>query len=192
MKCKAFESFILIIDSKTAENTSLFNEFEGTLYSPNFPNSYFNQLFYTTTINTNLTNPVIIVWFEAIDIEWQKDCLYDYLIIEDSKKQKIICGQIQDKRKLFNQTFISKSNQISVTFNSDFSNRGNGFKLNWKAFTMNWCDSTQSVINEKDNSTEDYVKSPGYPFWNLPNLNCSLVINSKNHKRVSLSIIDFT
>lgn len=175
-------------DTKFADNATIEGQSEGILYSANYPSTYFNDLFYTITIKTYIDNPAIIVWFDTIDIEWQKNCLYDYLMLRDSRRQKRICGQINDK-ELVNKVFISQTNEMSITFKSDFSNRGSGFKLNWKAFTMGWCDSKQTVIDESENRTESdvsHIDSPGYPTWNLPNLNCSLVIVAKGHKRVSL------
>ncbi len=178
---------MFLSDSKLAKNTTISNKLEGTLSSPNYPNSYMNQLFYTTNIISNQTNSVIVLWFENIDIEWQKQCLYDYLIIKDTQEEKRICGQIIGKNQLFNNTFISKSNSLSVTFNSDFSNRGNGFKAHWKTISMDWCDMKETVIEENKNITEANILSPGYPSWNLPHLNCTLILKSKNYnKRVSI------
>ncbi|CAG2120498.1 unnamed protein product, partial [Medioppia subpectinata] len=63
---------------------------------------------------------------------------------------------------------------------------------------MGWCDANETFIREPESGTdtnttgdEDFIDSPGYPDLNLPQLNCSLSIVAKSHKRVVLTIIDF-
>ena len=87
------------------ELNQLFNQpNELTLTSPNFPNSYKNSQHQSIYINNTDPESVYVIQFMYLDIENQKNCLYDYLSIEfypANDRTLRICGRMdQDGHRL--------------------------------------------------------------------------------------------
>lgn len=103
-----------------------------------------------------------------------------------------ICGKIQGTKGLLSRVYFTSSNQVSVRFHSDRSNRGSGFLLKWQSLDVSLC-STWLVFSPKNSSSSPLfmerlaqkdgdvtvveqsgsIESPGYPNWLIPSLNCS-------------------
>ncbi|RWS06532.1 neurogenic locus notch-like protein, partial [Dinothrombium tinctorium] len=170
------------------ENKTIENEEFGTITSPNYPNSYVNNLDYSVTISSTKAKSVIVIWFDFLDIEQQKDCLYDYLAFEETFRTERICGQLESNDNLSLITYVSEESKLSLIFHSDFSNRGLGFKANWQLIEMKWCKSNTTNMFTNDSGI---LESPGYPHWNLPSLDCSISLTSPPGTKILLTLIDF-
>lgn len=201
--------------------------------SLNYPNSYPNNVDYsvriaaqeynTTNVGMKMRQQVIVIWLEELDIEYQESCLYDYIELKETRKQRKtfssndtsegnqsmanserkevdavhlerICGKIHDLKGLLSQVYFTSSNEVSLRFHSDHSNRGNGFFLKWQSLDTSNCDawfifspdnSSSFFSQEKMGSQRKYsivelfeqngtITSPGYPNWLIPSQNCSM------------------
>ncbi|KAI1298753.1 Protocadherin Fat 3 [Halotydeus destructor] len=200
VSCKESAGYVCVkkpLDLSDSRNRTIKNMEKGHLSSSNYPNSYPNNLHYEVEI---LTSPqsVIVVWFDMLDIEYQEDCLYDYLTLREDETKLDTgrqCGKYSSDAvasHLRNYTYFSKSNQVRVAFHSDYSNRGKGFALNWKTVYLNWCtESTEQSTLISNSSKNNSLESPGYPEWILPSLNCTINIKAPEGQRVLLTLLDF-
>ena len=64
--------------------------------------------------------------FESFDLEAHSDCRYDYVQISNEYSQQKYCGSRKPG------PIISPGNTMTVTFHSDGSENGNGFKAKWE------------------------------------------------------------
>ncbi|XP_071806490.1 uncharacterized protein [Asterias amurensis] len=100
--------------------------------SPDFPNNYPVDLdLCSWRIRTNQGNQVIVS-FLSMDVEPQRNCQYDYLVLYDgpdasSPKVGQYCGT-----KL-PQAFTSTTSEVFVTFHSDEADSFKGFEIGYQA-----------------------------------------------------------
>lgn len=118
-----------------------------------------------------------------------------------------ICGKIHDMKGLLSQVYFTSSNEVSLRFHSDHSNRGNGFLLKWQSLDTSNCDTW--FIYSPDNSSSFFsrkmgvqrkysvvelferngsIASPGYPNWLIPSQNCSMRLMAPPGYKVRRSI----
>jgi len=100
----------------------------NTLKSPGYPDDYPSGMdcSYTVPIPPNMTMNITFIHFE---LEPHRSCLYDYLRIENDKKQigDTYCGQKTGKN-----VFVTGV-QVSITFHSDSIGVKSGFDLHFTA-----------------------------------------------------------
>lgn len=158
----------------------------GNLTTPNHPSKYSNNLdFYVKIVGPENTR--IAITFKKIDIEYQSECLYDYIELSSSFQEDNdefrICGNHEYDLDRFN--FVSSSNEANLKFHSDFSVTSSGFSLEWKAVEMTGC--PKQALTAK----EGILMSPNYPHFLLPQLDCSIKILAPLGKRIWLQFEDY-
>ncbi|XP_059350348.1 uncharacterized protein LOC130692880 isoform X2 [Daphnia carinata] len=161
---------------------------EGEVKSPNYPAPYGEGNHFRLHIkapNSSSTSERLVVRFKQIDIEFQENCLYDYLGLqskENGPMQKI-CGHYTSNLERLD--YVSETSEIWITFHSDFSISGDGFHAVWSTMPLPGC---PLQIMEKP---EGEFFSPYYPFFLLPNLNCTLHIIAPEGARVWIKFHTF-
>ncbi|XP_041468285.1 blastula protease 10-like [Lytechinus variegatus] len=95
--------------------------------SPNYPNLYPNLRRNVWNIKTQ-EGQRISVFIIDMQIEYSYNCRYDVLIIDDYFQPKRFCGSRSE-----DGPFISTSNRMQLTFESDSNVRYRGFQLSYKA-----------------------------------------------------------
>ncbi|XP_025834353.1 cubilin-like, partial [Agrilus planipennis] len=177
-------------DLNTVRNFSrVVNGTQGRISSPNFPEHYQNDLEFTVRI---ISPPRfrIVIEFDRIDLEYQPACLYDYVELislkrgkEDKESGVKLCGSYDTDMHRFDH--VSSGNEMTIKFHSDYSISGSGFSLRWRAVDVSAC-PFQTLT-----SKEGLIVSPNFPFFILPNLNCSITVLAPTKKRVWLEFLDF-
>ncbi|XP_064639828.1 uncharacterized protein LOC135495295 [Lineus longissimus] len=135
-----------------------------------------------TVIITIPADHRIIFDIAFIDLEYQYQCLYDFLNFMDlnTTLSKRFCGY--DKSDLHH---ASDSNSVNVTFFTDSSQTGRGYSLTWKSVDISECNLTKV--------TEEFgvVSSLNFPLFYLDNLDCETWIVAATNKRIWLSFTKF-
>ncbi|KAG1701363.1 Cubilin [Nymphon striatum] len=159
-------------------------ESTGVLTSPGYPANYINGIHHVTKIVGKTKFARIILKFKDIQIEWQKDCLYDFAVVEDvqSGKKKKFCGNITNSDR-----FVSTGNEILITFHTDSSLTAKGFQASWKIVNLSSC-----PLQHLDGLKSDgELTSPNYPDYYLPDINCKVVLKTLSpNQRILLKFID--
>jgi len=101
---------------------------QGEIQSPNYPAAYPNNLEKTWNLEV-ASGGRIKLTFESFDLEASSDCRYDYVQISHGSFQQKYCGSSLPS------PIISSGNTMTVTFHSDHSENGNGFKATWTTTT---------------------------------------------------------
>ncbi|XP_037294854.1 uncharacterized protein LOC115449546 [Manduca sexta] len=163
-----------IVKNRTIEGTS------GVLSSPNYPSVYDPDLDYWVHVVGPSETRLVFV-FHAVDLEYQKDCLYDFVELRDlhTAKSSRYCGSVGETR------WVAASNAAVLHFHSDYNTQGSGYSLSWKAVELVGCPSQTFT------SKEGVLRSPNYPQFLLPNLDCTIDIIAPAGKRVFLNISHF-
>jgi len=115
----------------------------GQFSSPNYPNKYPVNMTCRWTIGT-APHTRILLNFTDFKLEKNKKCLYDYLIIKESRNG---WGTISSKYCGHGilTTYLSQENHLQIYFVSDkLGNVDKGFVANWKTTDLNG-----NVINYK-------------------------------------------
>ncbi|XP_063382141.1 cubilin-like [Cydia fagiglandana] len=182
-KCSATGGYVckrrlseVIVKNRTVEGSS------GTLTSPEHPNLYDNDLDYWVHVVGPPDTRLVFV-FQRIDLEFQKDCLYDYVELRDTLnlKSSRYCGTVGETR------WVASSNKAVLHFHSDYNTQASGFSLIWQAVELVGCPSQTFT------SKEGVLRSPHFPHFLLPDLDCTVDILAPAGKRVFLNItyLDF-
>lgn len=161
------------------------NGSEGSLTTPNYPGHYYPNLDY----NINIMGPDrtrIIIRFQKIDIEYQQECLYDYVELRSIYKMGVpvfndvvrLCGSHYKDMNRFD--FVSETSEAEIKFHSDYSLSGNGFSLTWHAVDVSAC-PLQTLT-----AKEGTLTSPNYPYFLLSHLDCTITILAPSGKRIWL------
>lgn len=161
----------------------------GNLTTPNFPGNYYNNLDFSVKIS-GPDRTRLLITFSKIDIEFQLECLYDYIELTsvDRSGKEIadtvkLCGSHDVDMDRFN--FVSDTNEALLRFHSDYSISGSGFLLNWRAVDTSGC--PKQTFTAKEGT----ITSPNYPFFLLPRMDCSLTILAPAGKRVWLEFVQY-
>ncbi|XP_023228019.1 cubilin-like [Centruroides sculpturatus] len=157
----------------------------GTLTSFNYPSNYVNDLHYVVTIKGPEQSRI---WFrfQHVDIEWQEQCLYDYVALQNSPNgpETRVCGQEDDRLDRYD--FFSDKNTLYVTFHSDYSLTSNGFVATWEVIDISSCDDR--YINVSDFGI---LTSIGYPGPYLPGMDCITTLITSTEDLLLLSFMSF-
>ncbi len=103
----------------------------GKFSSPNYPKNYPINMTCRWTIKT-VPNSRILINFTDFKVEKNKKCLYDYLLIRDSRNG---WGVISSKYCGHGSitTYLSQENNVELRFVSDkLGNVDKGFIANWQ------------------------------------------------------------
>merc|ERR1740128_338628 len=97
---------------------------EGEVKSPNFPAAYSQDLHFQLHIkasNTSSATERLVIRFKHVDVEFQENCLYDYLGLQSSQNGPMhrVCGH--HTTNLDRLDYISDTSEVWLTFHSDFS-----------------------------------------------------------------------
>ncbi|XP_013171904.1 PREDICTED: cubilin-like [Papilio xuthus] len=163
-----------ILKNNTVEGNS------GELSSPNYPGLYDNDVDYWVHVSGPPDTRLVFV-FNSIDLEYQNDCLYDFVELKDglSSKSSRYCGSLGETR------WVATSNQATLHFHSDYNTQGSGFSLSWRAVELAGCPFQTFT------SKEGQLRSPNYPQFLLPGLDCTIDILAPSGKRIFLNISHF-
>ncbi|XP_013136434.1 PREDICTED: cubilin-like [Papilio polytes] len=163
-----------ILKNNTVEGNS------GELSSPNHPGLYDNEVDYWVQVAGPPDTRLVFV-FKSIDLEYQNDCLYDYVELKDglTTKSSRYCGSLGETR------WVATSNLATLHFHSDYNTQGSGFSLSWRAVELAGCPSQTFT------SKEGQLRSPNFPHFLLPGLDCTIHILAPSGKRVFLNISHF-
>lgn len=72
---------------------------KGNLTSVNYPSNYLNDLDYIAEI-IGPPNSRVVVTFHHFDLEWQEDCLYDFVLLRNDLTDEGVkfCGEHNTER----------------------------------------------------------------------------------------------
>ncbi|GFR16896.1 protocadherin Fat 1 [Trichonephila clavata] len=75
------------------------SQLKGNLTSVNYPSNYLNNMDYIAEIIGPPTSRVVLIFYH-FDIEWQDDCLYDYVLLQNDITEEglRICGEFRGQR----------------------------------------------------------------------------------------------
>lgn len=128
----------------------------------------------------------ILFLVEFYDIEYQQDCLYDYLRIIDlnpdpnvHQKTMNLCGYSSIK-----DSWAVSANRAMVMFHSDFNTAGRGFIIQWQRVRM--------VAVSSFTAPSGYFSSINYPISYLNNVSYKSLIQVAEGFRVWLEFVDFS
>eukprot|EP00794_Sanderia_malayensis_P016910 gene16910-18616_t len=116
--------------SEKQECGGVFNATSGYISSPNHPGAYPNNAKCDYRIIVPFGH-VVTLKIEQLDIELDTNCEFDALQIYDGASKKAhrlgkFCGN-----KISTSTLKPSGNKVLVSFTSDDSNGGRGFKISW-------------------------------------------------------------
>lgn len=161
------------------------NGSEGSFSTPNYHGRYLNNLDYEVKI-TGPEKTRIIIKFQKIDIEYQPECLYDFVELKTIYKNRKgpldavkHCGNFDIDMDRFD--FVSETNVALLRFHSDYSVSGNGFSLTWEAIDVSSC-PVQTLT-----AREGIFTTPNYPNFLLSHLDCTVNIIAPLGKRIWLN-----
>lgn len=93
------------------------------------------------------------------------------------------CGNHDTDMSQFD--FVSKSNEISINFFTDYSQSGEGFSATWRSIDTSACPG-QTLT-----SKQGIITSPNFPHFLLHNLNCSYTIQAAVGRKIWMEFNDF-
>lgn len=75
------------------------SQMKGNLTSVNYPSNYLNDLDYIAEI-IGPPNSRVVVTFHHFDLEWQEDCLYDFVLLRNDLTDEGVkfCGEHNSER----------------------------------------------------------------------------------------------
>lgn len=151
---------------------------KGDIVSPSFNGSYLANMLCEYRIKTS-TDTKIKIDFKSFRLESSFKCKFDYLKIYDGSSADSplvgkFCGSSYPKH------YTSSSNNLFLTFKSDFTVTSEGFKLSYQSL----CEI--SLVGDSG-----VIKSPGYPFEYPQNKFCKYIISTTPGKAIQLIFQDF-
>jgi len=146
MKFTALRLLIFLIESKTHETVVDIKKESGSINKFCIDGKqYKNNVRFINNIVVPLGKRIILV-LDRYDIEYQINCLYDYLRIDGLVTDVRHCGSNFNKT-----TLITRSNGASVEFVTDDDVTKCGYSLNWYSVPEN--DSLEVIHSGSANST---------------------------------------
>lgn len=171
------------INYVTKCNTTLMG-WNGVIESPNFPQDYPHRIECEWTIQTFKGNQ-IYVEFTELDLErsygWSTPsdvCMYDYVQVQqyyknDTVKTSRYCNEQPP-------AFLTVDNQVIISFHSDISGAGKGFRLEWNT------EGCGGVLNKPYGN----FSTPNYPNGYPHDVECVWNIEVEFGKTIELTIND--
>ncbi|XP_067144358.1 uncharacterized protein [Centruroides vittatus] len=156
-------------------NTTLKNN-SGRLTSVNFPAHYTSNMHYVMKIESNPASRIVIN-LDHLEVEWQEDCLYDYLEITErlDERGKRFCGSVIDEKS----NYVSEQSVVYLVFHSDYSMTGSGFVLRWESVIGDSCGELHK--------TSSYIVLPSSSRRYLPGLDCFFNLSSSSRILITLT-----
>ncbi|XP_069952951.1 uncharacterized protein [Cherax quadricarinatus] len=180
-QCDLFGGYICArkVPDPPARQSSIVLGYGGNLTTPGYPSPYPNNLHLTLTLR-GPPNSRLIVSFVKLDLEYQLQCLYDYVGLQNSPEDAMVryCGRHASSMNKFD--FVSDANEAVVTFHSDWSVVGTGVLGRWRVVDTSTCPHHQLT------EPEGVVTSPNFPDFYLANLHCTTLITAPEGQRVWL------
>lgn len=84
----------------------------------------------------------ILLRIDFLNLEYQRNCLYDSLILDGFKNVTELCGNVSRSSPSY---FTSFNNNASITFKTDSSVLGEGFQFSWFFIDSLSCFKTLSL-----------------------------------------------
>ncbi|KAI8777940.1 cubilin, partial [Biomphalaria glabrata] len=157
---------------------------QGFFQSPGFPESYIHNENCTWYITVS-PGHVVRLTFQAFNLEYHSNCLFDYVDVYDSdtpldnRKLNRFCGQTIPPAQ------TSTSNVMVVQLRSDHSIVGRGFQASYIARNDSFeCGGTLVAPSGS-------IKSPNYPSSSPAGVSCEWVINVSPGMQIVLNVSDF-
>lgn len=87
----------IVEETRTISSNSSIESREGGVKSPNYPGLYPHDLHFRLHIkapNTSAASQRLVVRFKRVEVEFQENCLYDYIGLQSSLDDPMykICG----------------------------------------------------------------------------------------------------
>lgn len=139
---------------------------------------YQNDRIIKYTISAPMFYRIVLEIF-YVDIEYQKDCLYDALTIDGFDNNTVLCGNIHTDLPLY---YTSLSNYATVSFRSDESVLGHGFKFRWTFVDTVKCFDIKNIQNFGIIKSFNFLQAFTEP------LQCCSVINTAIGSRVIINV----
>ncbi|CAL4077329.1 unnamed protein product, partial [Meganyctiphanes norvegica] len=118
-----------------------FTSFNGTLSSPGFPDMYTDNLDCFWLIEAS-EDQVIRIDFTFMEIEYQRQCMYDALIVRDGDivtspiLEGRLCGSIKPNS---GPQLLTTGHQALIHFRTDYISTYKGFQLTWTTINIEEC-----------------------------------------------------
>lgn len=113
----------------------------GIIQSPNFPDTYPNNLHCVWNI-TVATGYRVKIRFTAFDVEYFKYCEYDWISMRSGNSTHgKFCGSKKGVHRIPHDQLISPTNEVTLIFHSDYSNEEvyKGFRAHYSAVDADEC-----------------------------------------------------
>ncbi|XP_069169023.1 uncharacterized protein [Procambarus clarkii] len=180
-QCDLFGGYICSrrVPDPPAIQSSTVLGYGGNLTTPGYPSPYPNNLHLTLTLRGPPNSRIVISFFK-LDLEYQLQCLYDYVGLQTSARDTMVryCGRHTADMNRFD--FESETNEAVVTFHSDWSVVGSGVHGWWRVVDTSACPLHHLT------QPEGVVTSPNFPEFYLGHLHCTTRITAPEGQRVWL------
>lgn len=154
------------------------------IVSPGFPSSTYPPNVNIQWLVGIQRDYILLFIFQPLDLEYQEDCLYDYIAVTDERtdESKRICG---------NWSWLSysvSSNSSKLHFSSDNDKSFIGFNVSWLAIDKSLIKNRTLALGS--NQTRGLVTSPNYPISYLNTLDHWIKITAEGAYRIWLVLED--
>ncbi|KAK7462537.1 hypothetical protein BaRGS_00038422 [Batillaria attramentaria] len=123
----------------------------------------------------------VLVVLENVEVELQDECLYDWIVLNNTTRTSRICGQVEGS-----VAALSLENLAQASFHSDYSVTGKAFTLSWQALNMTEC---RSNLLEGPSGNFSSFNFP-YPFPDV--MDCVIEITVNENSRVAVVFQEVT
>ncbi|XP_046559641.1 cubilin-like isoform X2 [Haliotis rubra] len=132
------------LSDSTDQCTTTLTASEGYITSPGYPSNYTNNLNCTYVITGDEYEQNITIDLVDLDLELRSNCPYDWLIVDGGPK---LCNHTT-----FHKTYVFQNTSV-ITFISDGSNTGRGFKMRYSIGVDDTCFSTHFMTSGQISTT---------------------------------------
>ncbi|XP_041378881.1 uncharacterized protein LOC121391255 [Gigantopelta aegis] len=156
-----------------------------TVSSPGFPDNYPSGVDCRWTVNT-ANGGNINVTSQYFSVEEQKECLWDYLEINEQNAE----GNITGRRYCGYEPFVyeSVSQVIYLYFHSDDTGQGAGFRLMLQVLPL---EHAERSCNQSLVGPLGYFTSPNYPIKYYPDDLCAYLIQVSDGDQIEVIFDSF-
>ncbi|KAK2141650.1 hypothetical protein LSH36_1061g00015 [Paralvinella palmiformis] len=150
----------------------------GTIRVPQSPDSLYKDNMHVMWRITAPSGHRLLIRIDRLDIEPQRDCLYDYLLVTDPEDAS---NRISETRRFCGRMNVAadwslSTNMAEVEFLSDYVTTGGGFVIEWEAIEV---DNVYTY-----NGSRGVITSLNYPSHYLDNLHYKIIIRVAEERRV--------
>ncbi|RWS30688.1 cubilin-like protein [Leptotrombidium deliense] len=151
----------------------------GSVVSPNYSSDYENNIECEWFIEVDPSYHLNFSFSGRFDIEMSRDCVNDYVLIEE-----LLNGEWSAVGRFCGRNLVTgiltKSHKARVTFRTNERIQGNGFYLTYEI-----------ACGDIFTDNEGVITSPGYPDGYENNLKCEYLIQLKSSDFIQLEFEDF-